>query len=340
MLPADRHQVTPAVDRLTAGKLLDRMSGLAVLVVGDVALDEYLVGRAERLSREGPVPVLAFDRRFIHPGGAANVARNIASLGARATQIAVVGADGAADELRAALRGAGVDDDGLVVDASRPTTVKTRIAAEGPAGAQQVARIDRQVRRPVGGSVEQEVVASIEHRAGDCDALLVSDYKSGMVTSTVRDAARAAAVAHGQWLTVDSQGDLDHFAGFDLVRAARRDAEASLGRALADEADFEQAATELRNALGARLVVLSRGAEGMSVADAAGYAVVRPDNVREVADVTGAGDTVIAVLTLALAAGATTLEAVALANRAAGLVVRRLGVAAPSSAEILATYER
>jgi rfaE bifunctional protein kinase chain/domain len=323
------------LDRSTAERLLAAAAGLAVLVVGDVFLDEYLVGEAERLSREGPVPVLSFRRRFVRPGGGANPARNLAALGARVHQVSVVGPDAAADELRAALAADGIDLAGLVVDPARPTTVKTRVVAEGLAVPQQLARIDRQCREPLGPAAGAAVVAAIGRLAPRADAILVSHYRSGVVTPEVAAAARAG-VRPGAWLTVDAQGDLDRFQGYHLVRVGRQDAAESLARPLDDEADYEAAALGLRNRLGARAVVLGRGPSGTSLADEAGYAVLRPVNVSEVFDVAGAGDTVIAVATLALAAGATVRQAVGLANLAAGVAVRRLGVVAPTAQEILA----
>lgn len=307
-----------------------------MIVVGDVFLDEYLVGKPERLSREGPVPVLAFERRFCLPGGGANPARNLAALGAEAVQIGVVGADDTAAELRRVLAAAGIDAAGLVVDPARPTTLKTRIVATGLSVPQQVARIDRQARLPVAAATEAAVCASIGRQMPGADAILVSHYRSGVVTPAVCDAARTAAAEHGVWLTVDAQGDLAWFTGFDLVRVGRQDAAANLGRALDRDADFEHAARTLREDLMARVVVLGRGPEGMSVADETGHTVLHPANVSEVFDVTGAGDTVIAMMTLALVAGASVREAAELANHAAGCVVRRLGVAAPTADEILA----
>lgn len=319
--------------------LLERCAGLRVVVVGDVFLDEYWVGRPERLSREGPVPVLAFQRRFCLPGGAANPARNMAALGAKARQVGVVGADAAAEELRRALAEAGIDAAGLVTDPSRPTTVKTRIVAEGLTAPQQVARIDRQVRADLDDAVAARLVAALAAGAAGADAILVSHYRSGVATPAVRDAARAVAADRGIWLTVDAQGDLDRFAGFHVVRVGRLDAANSLGRHLESEDDFAAAGRELRARLGARVVILGRGPRGMSVVDEDGHWVVRPANVSEVYDVAGAGDTVIAVVTLALAAGAGTHDAVWLANTAAGIAVRRLGVAAPTAAEILAEID-
>lgn len=319
--------------------LVDAFPRLGLLVVGDVCIDEYVVGSAERLSREAPVPVLSLRRRFCRPGGAANPAVNVAGLGARVAQVGVVGEDAEAEDLRKLLTEAGIDAGGLITDPSRPTTRKTRVMAEGTAGPQQVARVDRQCRRELAGAIEEQVVAAIGSLAPGADAVLVSDYKSGVVTAAVREAARRGASAAGVWLTADSQGDLKHFRGFGLVRAACRDAEVSLGRNLDSPAELQTAAEGLRADLGCRAVVISLGAEGMSVADKDGYAVVRPTNVSEVYDVTGAGDTVIAVATMALAAGAPVRTAVDLANRAAGIVVRRLGVAAVSCADLLATYE-
>ena len=332
------------------------MAGRRVLTVGDVFLDEYLVGRAERLSREGPVPVLAFQRRFCLPGGAANPARNIVALGACAAQVGVVGADAAAGELLSVLVQAGIDTAGMVADPGRPTTVKTRVVAEGLSAPHQVARIDRQVRADVAGTVEAALIGAIERSAETSQAILVSHYRSGVVTPAVCDAARRAAVRRSQasqgpqgsqgsqgpqgsqacWLTVDAQGDLERFHGFHVVRVGRQDATSSLARPLETEADFEQAARGLCRELGAQVVLLGRGSAGMSVACGTDYFVVRPANVSEVYDVSGAGDTVIAVVTLALAAGAGVMEAVLLANYAAGVVVRRLGVAAPTAAEIVA----
>ncbi len=331
--------LSPRLEPALVAGLLERGRRCSVVVLGDVFLDEYLVGEAERLSREGPVPVLAFRRRFVLPGGAANPARNLAALGAAVRLVAVVGADPAADELGGALLAGGIDAVGLVVDDCRPTTVKTRVVAEGLAAPQQVARIDRQERGAVRGAAAAALRRSLARAVRGADAVLVSHYRSGVVT-----AALAAAVAElaprAAFRTVDAQGDLGWFAGYHLVRVGRQDASPSLGQTLAAEADFQTAAVRLRQRLAAGAVVLGRGAEGMSLADGEGYAVLPPANRSEVFDVAGAGDTVIAVATLALAAGAPVRDALRLANQAAGIVVRRLGVAAPTADELRAEVER
>ncbi|MFQ5343411.1 MAG: bifunctional heptose 7-phosphate kinase/heptose 1-phosphate adenyltransferase, partial [Anaerolineae bacterium] len=289
----------------------------------------------ERLSREAPIPVLAFSRRFHLPGGAANPAHNIAALGGQAHVLGIIGDDGEGEQLTQALQQAGIATDGVVVDAGRPTTLKTRVLAEGTRlFPQQVARIDRQERRPIDGPVEQQLIDHIRRLTPQINAVLVSDYKSGVVTPATIEAVRLSARRHNKLLTVDSQGDLYNFAGFDVVRAHRRDAEVSLGRRLVEESDFEAAGRQLRDELGANLVLISRGEEGMSLTTPDGYHHIPAANRTDVFDVTGAGDTVIAVLTLALAAGADPVDAARLSSHAAGLVIRKLGNATVTPEEL------
>ena len=326
-------ETTVEKQRLLA--LVPRLAGHTVLVLGDLFLDEYLIGRAERLSREAPIPVLALQRRMHLPGGAANPARNVTALGSQAYSVGIVGDDPEAKHLVAALQHAEIRTAGVAVDPGRPTTLKTRILAESTfAFPQQIARLDRQVRQPVGGDVERALIRHLETLVPRSDAMLISDYKSGVVTPQTIETARALARRHGKLLTVDSQGDLYQFSGFDLVRAHRRDTEACLGRPLSHETDFEKAGAQLVDDLAAQAVVISRGAEGMSLSTPEGYWHIPAANRSEVFDVTGAGDTVIAVLTLALIAGATPLEAAWLASYAAGLVIRRLGNATPTPDEL------
>lgn len=315
--------------------LIPRLARQTVLVIGDLFLDEYIVGRAERLSREAPIPVLGFSRRFHVPGGAANPAHNIAALGGKAHVLGVIGDDGEGKQLTQALRRAGIASDGIVLDPGRPTTLKTRILAEGTRlFPQQVARIDRQERRPIDGSIEQQLIDHLVGLIPQIDAVLVSDYKTGVITPATIEATRSSARQHNKLLTVDSQGDLYNFAGFHIVRAHRRDAEVSLGRRLIEESEFEAAGRRLRDELGADLIVISRGDEGMSLTAADGYHHIPAANRTDVFDVTGAGDTVIAVLTLALAAGADPLDAARLSSLAAGLVIRKLGNATVTPDEL------
>lgn len=322
-------------------ELVAHLAGRRVVVIGDLILDEYLVGRATRLSREAPVPVLEYVHSFTVLGGAANPAHNIVALGGQAAVVGVVGDDDQGRRLLDDLAAAGCDVSGVVMVPGRATTVKTRIVAEGALiFAQHLARIDRSDARPVG---EEAVAALCDHcarLAAGADAILLSDYKLGVITSRVTAAARTAARACDACLTVDSQGRLDAFLGFDLVKCNRGEAEAFLRRSLTTDAEFTGAARRLLTRLDAGALVITRGAEGMTVATRGGEVWRLPAaNRSEVFDVTGAGDTVIAVMTLALAAGLGVEYAARLANAAAGLVVRRMGNAVVRPDELAAALQ-
>ena len=321
---------------------LDRIGSRSVLVVGDLALDEYLVGTAMRLSREAPLPVLEFAREFTAPGGAGNPAHNLVALGAHAIPIGVIGPDRSGERLLAKFRELRLDTGGIVTDPSRPTTTKTRIMAEGamPTFPQQIARLDRIERRPLDPPIERALADRIAQHAEHADALLVSDYRSGLVTPAVIAACVQAARERTLLLTVDSQGSLLRFHGFDLVRANRQETEATLGRELKSDDDFRAACAELLERLDARVVVITRAGDGLSIGVRDGHCVHVPSvNRSEVYDVTGAGDTVSAVLTLAIACGVDAVVAAQLATYAAGIVVRHVGVAVTTIAELRTVIE-
>ncbi len=313
-----------------------RLRDVSVLVLGDVFLDEYIVGRATRLSREAPVPVLEYVRRFHIPGGAANPAQNISALGSTAYQVGVIGEDEAGRRLVKHLGRAGIITEGVVTDATRPTTTKTRVVAEGAlVFPQHLARIDHVERRALDAGVTSQLVAHLQEIAPRVDALLVSDYKMGVVNEETTARALRLSRDHGKLITVDSQGDLHKFQGFDLLKCNRREAEAVLGRRLETDSDFQRAGERLLANLGSSAVVITRGDEGMSLTTSQeGTLHIPAANRSEVFDVTGAGDTVIAVLTLALAAGLGSEVGARLANCAAGLVVRKLGNATPTHEEL------
>jgi len=321
------------VNKETLLQSLSKLAGQRILVVGDVFLDEYITGRATRLSREAPIPVLEFAGKHYVPGGAANPSNNIVALGGMAYQVGVIGDDEAGQTLLAKLREMGIDTRAVVTDPSRPTTTKTRIVAQGSLRfPQQLARIDRLDRSPVAGEVEQAIVAHLKALIPQVDAVLVSDYRTGVASEAVVAAVLQSARRHGKLATVDSQGNLHKFSGFDLVKCNQREAEAVLGRPLSTEDDFREAQEQLLAELEIQAILITRGPEGMSLLGRdQPYAHIPAANVSEVFDVTGAGDTVIAVTTLALAAG---LSAAHLANYAAGLVVRKLGNATATPEEL------
>ncbi len=308
-----------------------------ILIVGDLVLDEYLIGRVSRLSREAPVPVLEQTRAEYMPGGAANPAANVQSLGSQAIMAGVLGADDAGRRLRELLAQRGVDLAGVITDPDRPTTQKTRIVAEGAyVFAHHLARVDRLSREPVSGDRERHLCDRIATLTPGVDAVLVSDYRLGVVTPAVVATVREEARRHGVLTTVDTQGNLAAFRGFDLVRCNAQEAAGYLGRALHTDGDFEEALRELVAGLDARMALISRGAAGLSFITPEGEVRHLPaSNRTQVFDVTGAGDTLIAVVTLALAAGLDLPTAAALGNRAAGIAVTRLGNVAVRPDEVL-----
>jgi len=317
-------------------RALDRLDQCRVVVLGDLYLDEYVVGRATRLSREAPIPVLEFERRFMLPGGAANPAHNVVSLGGRAEQVGVVGDDTDGRTLVEELERLGIGTRGVVVDPTRPTTTKMRVLAQGALRfPQQVARVDRQERRPVSAAVERSLQERLEGLLADAQALVVSDYRSGAVTEGLAVVAREMAQRGGLLATVDSQGNLDKFEGYGLIKCNRAEAEAALGEVWASEESIRAGAERLVERTGAEAVVVTLGPDGLALRTAdGGYLRLPAANRSEVFDVTGAGDTVIALLTMGRLAGLDWPLAAALANYGAGLVVRKLGNATPGLDEL------
>ncbi|HEX4346698.1 MAG TPA: D-glycero-beta-D-manno-heptose-7-phosphate kinase [Vicinamibacterales bacterium] len=320
-----------------AREIVSRFPGLPVLVVGDVMLDRFVVGRVTRISPEAPVPVVRFVHEHVRLGGAANVAHNLAALGARAALVGVVGADEAGRRLRAALAAAGISEAGLLEDAGRLTVEKVRVVTERN---QQVARIDYESDEDVTGDVAARLIDRIHALAPDAKALLVSDYLKGIATQANLDALVAMKKASGVPLLVDPKiPNLVRYKGASLITPNNHEAEAATGRRITTDEDARAAAADFRARTSADAVLITRGEHGMwlSSDDAEGGV---PARAREVADVTGAGDTVVATLALALAAGATLAEAAVLANHAAGVVVSKFGAATVSPAELLSTFSQ
>lgn len=320
---------------------IPKLAGQRILVIGDVILDEYVTGQATRMSREAPIPVLEFESRRLIPGGAANPAANIVSLGSSAVQCGIIGSDPAATQLRQLLQGHGIDTQALVTDATRPTTVKMRIMAQmGLRFPQQVARMDTLSRQPISPNIQQQVQARIAEHIHAVDAVLISDYHSGLLTEALVNFLRETG--RDKFITADAQGELDKYAGFSMVKCNAEDARNYLQCALESDDDFGEAALRLCQRLGLTgAMVITRGPAGATIATAEGEIFHCPaPAVSDVYDVVGAGDTTIAVLTLARAAGASYPDAAALANYASSLVVRRFGNYAPTPGELLRALER
>jgi D-beta-D-heptose 7-phosphate kinase/D-beta-D-heptose 1-phosphate adenosyltransferase len=330
MAPALLPDVAPA--RVRA--LVARLSGATVLVVGDAMLDKFIVGRVTRISPEAPVPVVAFDHETFRIGGAANVAHNVAALGGHVTLVAVTGQDEAGVALARACHVAGIAPV-LVSDVARPTTTKTRIVTDRN---QQVARVDHEDDSPITGDIEQRVLAHVRQHAPRAGAIVISDYRKGCVTRQVVEAAIAAA-APGVPVLVDPKvPHVDDYAGATMVTPNHLEAEMATHCRIRNHEEAREGARRFRARAQCQNVLMTRGDQGMWLltTDVEGYL---PAAAREVADVTGAGDTVIATTALALAAGATMVEAIRLANDAAGIVVGKFGPSVVTADELLARVE-
>jgi D-beta-D-heptose 7-phosphate kinase/D-beta-D-heptose 1-phosphate adenosyltransferase len=325
--------ILPALDAGRARDLVARFSGVPVLVVGDVMIDRFIVGRVTRISPEAPVPVVQFQTEHVRLGGAANVAHNISALGGRVSLVGLVGADAAASTLRERLEAAGVNTDGLVDDPARRTTEKVRIVTERN---QQVARVDYEQDTDAGGAVEQAIAGRIRRLGDGVKALLVSDYLKGAITRPAIEALVALKRAGAAPLIIDPKmPHLACYAGATLITPNHHEAEVATRRRIRTDEDARDAARELRAHARCDAVLITRGEHGMWLCDGAAEGAI-PAVAREVADVTGAGDTVVATLALALTAGATLTEAAVLANHAAGLVVGRFGPVAVTRDALLA----
>ena len=325
----------PPLSAARARHLASRFHSVTILVIGDAMVDRFIVGRVTRISPEAPVPVVAFAHETHRIGGAANVAHNIAALGGRATLVAVTGHDDTAATLAQACRSAGIAPV-LVGDGTRQTTTKTRIVTDRN---QQVARIDYESEDEIDGDVEQRVVAAVQQHAPRAGAIVVSDYLKGCVTRRVVEAVVAAAATTGVPVLVDPKvPHIDYYGRTALVTPNHHEVETATHLRVRSHDDARRVARNFRDRVKCDSVLMTRGDQGMWLLadDIEGYL---PAVAREVADVTGAGDTVIATTALALASGATLVEAVRLANEAAGIVVGKFGAAVVTPAELLLALE-
>lgn len=304
--------------------LLEGFPRAKVAILGDIMLDRYVWGDVNRISQEAPVPIVEVRRNSSRFGAAANVAENVASLGGRAILVGVVGDDEAGRELLSLLTGRGVDTDSVVTETSRPTTTKLRVIAQS----QQVVRADSEVTTDVSGDVEARVIEGLRRAIADSDVLIVSDYGKGVVTGATIAAAISAARELGKMVCVDpKESHFGSYVGVTAITPNQKEAGEAVGTTITDESSLLAVGTELLKRLEAECVVITRGEQGMSLFMSSGELVHLPTVAREVFDVTGAGDTVVSALAVALAAGASMEEAAIIANHAAGLVIREIGTA-------------
>lgn len=328
---------------MTLSEQVAKLADRRVLVLGDVMLDEYLLGKAQRMSREAPIPVLEFQSRRLIPGGAANPASNIVALSSTALQVGIVGADDTATQLRQALDQRGIDTSALLTDASKPTTLKTRILAQmGLRFPQQVARIDTLSRDSINEDITERIIDCITAKLDTTDGILVSDYHNGLLTSELIAAVVGLARAEDCPLFADAQGQLQKYHGFGLVKCNADDAADYLRRDLYSDGDYADAARTLCQQLALTdAMVITRGGDGATIALADGTMAHSPaPQVSDVYDTVGAGDTWIAVMTLARLAGIAHDDAARIANTASGIVVRHVGNYTPTPDELAQALNR
>ncbi len=313
---------------------LDRVASGRVAVVGDLMIDQYLDGDTLRISPEAPVPVVEVEAAHHQPGGAANVARNVRVLGGDVSVVGLVGADPAGKDLVRLLEDQGVPAAGLVEDGERPTTVKTRVRARG----QQIVRVDRERSDPASPECEEALIQAAFEAIERSDALLLEDNDKGVLTPGSIERLVAFASDAGKPVTVDPKfRNFFRYEGVTLFKPNLQEVEKSMGTELDGDKETLDAGPELRRRLHCEAVLLTRGHRGMTLFDSDREPPfsLRP-SAREVFDVSGAGDTVIATLTLAVAAGVPLRVATVLSSIAAGIEVGRMGVSAVEPAEILA----
>jgi len=314
--------------------LFTKMAARRIVVVGDAMLDIYLEGQAERISPEAPVPVVTVRTRRYALGGAANVAANVAAIGAECRLVAVIGDDARGDSLRGELAQHHLPDRHIVVAAGRPTTSKTRVTARG----QQVVRIDEEVEDAIAARTEEQLAAELQRALDDADALLIEDYNKGMLTPVVIELAMTLARKRSVPVVVDPKfKNFFAYRGATVFKPNRRELEQAMGATL--DLDHPDALPTSLGNLGVDNLLLTLGADGMVLVTKDQQITRIPAMAREVFDVSGAGDTVTAWAGTALAAGAAVREAAQVANYAAGIEVGKSGVATVSPAEVLAAHE-
>jgi D-beta-D-heptose 7-phosphate kinase / D-beta-D-heptose 1-phosphate adenosyltransferase len=306
--------------------ILKQFPGQRILVLGDVILDWYWWGQASRLSPEAPVPVVRRQRTTLQPGGAGNTAANLAALGARVSLFGVTGTDSHADELRAALGAQGVETGGLVADPSRPTTTKTRVIAAH----QQIVRVDEEATHPISTDTADAVLRTVRQDLINAGAIVISDYAKGFLTPPLLDAVIGEARRARKRVFADPKGaDPARYRGAFLLKPNRLELSLLTGLPADTHAEILVAGSRLADKMAGTHILVTEGSEGMTLFTGS-QAEHLASTPRQVFDVTGAGDTVLAVVAMAVTAGASWSEAMQLAAEAAGIAIGQMGSVAVS----------
>lgn len=326
-----------ALEKLDLDQVLKRFAKARVLVIGDLILDHFIWGKAERISPEAPVPVVEVERESRLMGGAANVAHNIRTLGGRVEVCGLLGEDEAGRELLSMLRDVGISVSGVIVDGKRPTTVKTRVIASG----QQVVRFDREKRDGIPKEEQDRLRSLIRELWEEMDCVLISDYGKGMITRGIMEEVVKLKGEKPKTVVVDPKiGHFPLYKGVTIMTPNTKEAEAAAGMVIRTLDDLKVAGRKILKRFALDALLITRGEEGMALFLPRKQMVPIPTVAKEVYDVTGAGDTVAAVLSLGLASGLDFLQAAALANCAAGVVVGKLGTAVVTPDELREAVQR
>lgn len=312
-------------------KMLKDFEKMHLLVIGDVMLDEYVWGQATRISPEAPVPVVEVQSRTYHPGGAANTVSNIMALGAKATLLGVIGRDVPGRLLRNILTENGINTDLVIATPNRPTTSKIRIIAQG----QQVMRTDQEEIAPLSPALAKRMTGEVRRIVDYIDGVAVSDYNKGVINPLFMSGLLPIIRESGKPIAADLKPvNMAYFKGVTLVTPNRVEAQAMSGIRIRDEASLREAGRTILQKMGVGAVAITLGADGVALFGNGRDMLVLPSVATQVYDVTGAGDTVLSVLSLCLSCKHDLADAVKLANFAAGIVVRKRGTATATAAEI------
>jgi D-beta-D-heptose 7-phosphate kinase/D-beta-D-heptose 1-phosphate adenosyltransferase len=326
------------MNRARVEQILNRLAGKVILVVGDLMLDEFVWGKVRRISPEAPVPVVDVTEQTYRLGGAGNVAANVRALGGNPIAIGLAGKDSAGDRVLSLLQQLGIESTGII-RSDLATTLKTRIIAHN----QQIVRADRENKQPIGRQLTSEIAAAFDRHLSNVGSVIVSDYDKGVVNRDLLEEILPRARSHGIPVFLDPKvHHADYYRPITMITPNLHEAELLTGLSITGQIMLENAGRKLMEKFGCEYALITRGEDGMSLFNSNGTHTMRshhlPTFAREVFDVTGAGDTVIATLALAHAAGAGMEECATLANHAAGIVVGKLGTATVTRSELLADF--
>lgn len=313
-------------------EIVSKFDRAKILVIGDLMLDEFIWGDVSRISPEAPVPVVHMRRESFMPGGALNVANNIHALGGRVLPCGVIGHDIRGQRLTEELKANGIDTKGIVVDKGRPTTLKTRVIARH----QQVVRVDRERTESIDHKILSQILRFVRERISGVDIILIEDYGKGVVVPQLLRETLKLVRQHKKSITIDPKEDhFLYYRGATVVTPNHHEAQQATGIKMNDAKSLRRIGRDLLNRLRSKAVLITLGEEGMCLFESSGGITHIPTVAQEVYDVSGAGDTVISTLSMALAAGADMKDAAYLSNYAAGVVVGKVGIAAVSREELL-----